>query len=190
VLHFRSSGLEPFSIVPGKGTPLTVTMKRQEPTLWAIPKCGPHEQVRFGQTFLFQRPPGESLAKAQDIDYTRFGVKGKDGGLLDSWFGPTAAEVDASEDFYLNSKSFSERFVDVPGYGIVGIDSRGVSKDGRHWRWVGLKYAMVEGGKSLMGTYWHWPRMGATDMIRYDSATDSEAKEFDLIIDSACLKSE
>jgi hypothetical protein len=72
----------------------------------------------------------------------------------------------------LKSESFSERFVEVSGFGLVGIDARGTSKDGRHWRWLGLQYAFGEGGKSLVGSFMHWPRMTATDMIRYDNATD------------------
>jgi len=189
VLHFRRSGLQPFSLVNGKHRPLTVVMKSQQPTVWAIPACGPQESLRFGQTFLFLRPAGEPLAKDRDVDYTRFGVKGREGGWLDSWFGPTAGSIDASEELYVKSESFSERFVEVSGFGLVGIDARGISKNGRHWRWVGLQYAIGEDGKSLVGTVWHWPRMGATDMIRYDNVTGDEANEFNKIIDSVCLKS-
>ncbi len=190
VLHFRRIGLQPFSLAIARDMPITVVMKSQQPTIWAIPACGPKEPLRFGQTFLFLRPTGEPLGEGQDIDYTRFGVKGRDGGRLDSWFGPTAASVDASEELYVKSESFSERFIEMPGFGLVGIDSRGISKNGRRWRWVGLQYASGENGKSLVGTLWHWPRMIATDMIRYENATVDEAREFDHIIDSVCLKSQ
>jgi hypothetical protein len=188
VLHFRRSGLQPLSLVIGKNVPLAVVMKNQQPTLWTISACGPKDPLRFGQTFLFLRPTEESLAGGHDIDYTRFGVKRPGGASLDSWFGPTAADVDASEDFYLKSESFSERFVEVSGFGLVGIDARGKSKDGRHWRWVGLHYAFGKDRKSLIGSVWHWPRMVATDMIRYDNATDNEANEFNKIVDSVCLR--
>ncbi len=188
-MHFRRSGLQPFSLIVGNDRPVTVVMKSQQPTVWSIPACGPKEPRRFGQTFLFLRRAGEPLARGQDVDYTRFGAKGRDGGWLDAWFGPTAASVDASEEFYLKSESFSERFVEVSGFGLVGIDARGSSRDGRRWRWVGLQYAFGEGGKSLVGSFRHWPRMTATDMIRYDNATDAEANEFNKIIDSVCLKS-
>jgi hypothetical protein len=189
VLHFRRSGLEPLSLANEKEMPLRVVMKSQQPTAWVIPACGPKEQTRFGQTFLFLRPTGEPLAEGHDVDYTRFGVKGRHGGLLDSWFGPTAASVDASEELYAKSESFSERFVEVAGFGLVGIDARGKFKNGKQWRWVGLIYANGSDGKSLAGTRRHWPRMGATDMIRYQDATVDEASDFDQIIDSVCHKS-
>jgi hypothetical protein len=191
VLHFRRNGLQPVSLIVEKDMLPTVVMKNQEPTAWAIPVCGPKEPPRFGQTFLFLRPAGQPLARGQDIDYTRFGAKGHDRGWLDSWFGATASSVDASEEFFLKSVSFSERFVEVPGFGLVGIDARGISKDGKHWRWVGLRYALGEGHKSLMGTdpYWRWPRQGATDMVRYDNASEEEATQFDKTIDSACVRS-
>jgi hypothetical protein len=189
VLHFRRSGLQPFSLVIGKDRLLRVVMKNQQPTIWSIPTCGSKEPLRFGQTFLFLRQAGEPLAKGQDDDYTRFEVKGRDGGGLDSWFGPTASTVDASEEFFVESESFSERFVEVSGFGLVGIDAQGLSTSGKHWRWLGLQYAIDQSGKSLVGPVWHWPRMTATDMIRYDNATDAEATEFNKIIDSACLQS-
>ena len=98
VLHFRRSGLEPFSLVNEKEMPLRVVMKSQQPTVWVIPACGPKEPTRFGQTFLFLRPTEEPLTEGHDVDYTRFGLRGRQGGLLDSWFGPTAGSVDASEE--------------------------------------------------------------------------------------------
>jgi hypothetical protein len=189
VLHFRRSDLEPFSLVIGNDRSHTVVMRSQQLTVWAIPACGPKESLRFGQTFLFVRPAWEALAKGQDVDYTRFMAKGHNGGWLDSWFGPTASSVDASEELYALSKSFSERFVEVSGVGLVGIDARGILKNGKHWRWVGLSDAIGADGKSLLGTKLHWPRMGATDMIRYQDATVDEASDFDQIIDSVCHNS-
>jgi hypothetical protein len=190
VVHFRRLGLEPFSMVNEKAMPPALVMKDQQSTIWELKRCGPESHSRFGEEFLFQRPAGASLLKGGDVDYTRFGMKGSDGGWLDSWFGSTAGEVDASEELYLKSKSFSERFVDVPNFGIVGIDARGVSANGRHWRWLGLDYAPgIDNGKSLLGRHpaRHWPRMEATNMIRYEDATEREARDFDDVIDSVCL---
>lgn len=189
VLHFRQNGLEPFSVAAREKMPIKVVLKDQGPTLWAIPICGPERQSRFGWTFQFQRPAGKPLAEGHDVDYTRFALKGKDGGWLDAWFGETAGSVDPEEKLYLESKSFSERFVNVPSFGIVGIDTRGVSTNGRHWRWVGLNYAPGTDGKTLLGRHpsWHWPLLMATHMIRYENATESEASEFDKIVDSVCL---
>jgi hypothetical protein len=164
-------------------------MKSQQSTVWLIPACGPKESTRFGWTFLFARPSGEPLAEGHDVDYTRFVIKGRQGALLDSWFGPTAGSVDASEELYLKSESFSERFVEVAGFGLVGIDVTGKFGNGKRWRWLGLIYAQGADGKSLAGTRWHWPLLGATDMIRYQDATVDEANDFDQIIDTVCLKS-
>jgi hypothetical protein len=189
VLHFRRSGLEPFSLVMNRGMPHTVVLHTQQSTAWVIPACGPQEPMRFGQTFVFLRPTGEPLAEGHDVDYTRFGVKGRHGDWLDSWFGGTAASVDASEELYAKSESFSERFVEVAGFGLVGIDAKGKYRNGKRWRWVGLISANGADGKSLAGTRWHWSRMGATDMIRYQDATVDEASDFDQIIDSVCHKS-
>jgi hypothetical protein len=96
--------------------------------------------------------------------------------------------MDASEDLYVNSESFSERFVEVPGFGIVGVDAQGILKNGKRWRWLGLNFAPGEGRKSLLGTYRRWPRTIATDMVRYQNATNTEANEFNKILDSVCLK--
>jgi hypothetical protein len=189
VLHFRRSGLEPLSLVIKKGMPHTVVLHSQQSTVWVIPACGPQEPTRFGQSFLFLRPTGESLAEGHDVDYTRFGVKGSQGNWLDAWFGPTAGSVDASEELYVKSESFSERFVEVSGFGLVGIDARGTFKNGKHWRWVGLNYARGVDRKSLVGTKWHWSRMGATDMIRYQDVIVDETMGFDRIINSVCHKS-
>jgi hypothetical protein len=188
VLHFRRTGFQPSTLRLYKNTPLTMVMRADEASTWAIPVCSATEPLRFGQTFLFLRSTGESLAKGGDIDYSRFGVKGQDGALLDSWFGPTAASMDASEDLYVKSESFSERFVEVSGFGIVGIDAQGTLKNGRRWRWLGLNFSPGEGRKSLLGTAWRWPRTIATDMIRYQDATNSEASEFNKILGSVCLK--
>jgi hypothetical protein len=190
VVHFRRLGLEPFSIVNAKAMPLAVVMKDQQSTIWELKRCGPERQSRFDGEFLFQRPAGAPLSTGRDVDYIRFGMKGSDGGWLDSWFGSMAGDVDASEEIYVKSKSFSERFVDVPNFGIVGIDARGLSTNGRHWRWLGLNYAPgVDNGKSLLGRHpaWHWPRMIANNMIRYENTTESEARDFDAVIDSVCL---
>jgi hypothetical protein len=166
-------------------------MKDQQSTLWELRVCGLENQSRFGWEFQFQRPAGTSLANSRDADYVRFGTEGKDGEWLDSWFGATAASVDASEKLYLESKLFSERFVALPDFGIVGIDSRGVSTNGRHWRWLGLNYAReVNNGKSLLGRHpeWRWPLMIATHMIHYENATDTEASELRKYIRPAAQK--
>jgi hypothetical protein len=133
---------------------------------------------------LFLHSTRESLANAGDVDYSRFGVKGQDGAWLDSWFGPTAASIDASEDLCVKSESFLERFVEVSGFGIVGIVAQGILKNGK--RWLGLNFAPGE-GKSLLGTDWRWPRTIATEMIRYENATDTGANEFNKILDSVDL---
>jgi hypothetical protein len=71
VLHFRRSGLEPFTLAHVKAMPLRVVMKSQQPTAWVIPACGPQEPTRFGQTFLFLRPTEKPLAEGHDVNGVR-----------------------------------------------------------------------------------------------------------------------
>jgi hypothetical protein len=193
VLHFRRDDLAPISLRVRRASPTKVVMRGQEASIRDIPLCRETVESRFGWHFRFAPPNTGELLKSRDVDYERYGLKGQDGGTLDSWFGMTASSVDAETSLYVHSATFSEWFVRAPRMGVIGIDTNGVDKNGSHWRWLGIQpnpkansnYRLTH--KTLDR---HWRLMIATDQIGYTNASERDQKKFDEIINSACVTPE
>lgn len=82
------------------------------------------------------------------------------------WSGPAIYAWHAGlplESLLTESRNFEVRGWEFGN--IVGLDIAGVSKDGRHWRWIGAPIA---------------------DAIGYEDATPDEAAFFDGVLQSIC----
>jgi hypothetical protein len=193
VLHFRRDDLAPISLRVRRPSPTKVVMTDQEASTRDIPLCKDSVGSRYGWHLRFAPPNTGERLKSRDVDYERYGLKGQDGGTLDSWFGMTASSVDAETSLYVHSATFSERFVRVPGIGVIGIDANGVDKNGSHWRWLGIQpYPPANGSYRLTHKRLdrHWRLMIASDQIGYANASERDQKKFDEIINSACVTPE
>jgi len=151
-----------------------------------IPACTNSHEPRFGWELRFRPSPQHPIRETRDVDYEAYGFRTKSGATLESWFGPTAAEVDASEERFVKSTTFFERFVTDPNGHVIGIDARGIYRNGKRWRWFGVLPGSVDLAVSALDNHPTWPRLIATNAIGYDEATDREIREFESILDSVC----
>lgn len=194
VLYFRHPGYGPVSIVVGeKSAGLKVVMEESAKTNWAIPVCSgeKEEGSRVGYRFKFLLPEGATVGKSKDIDYTRYVVSyGNPEHVLVIWFGGNAVGFEAREKTLVNSVSFSERYVELSGFGAVGIDSQGGLPTGNRWRSIGCSEDAFAGeGKSFMEKeiFWDFPRQSGA-LAEFEDVSPQEAAYFNQIINSVCVE--
>jgi hypothetical protein len=185
IVHLRRFDLKPLSLRVSGIRTLNATMKSNDSPM-VVPSCEGQGASRFGDFLRFRPSPTHSIKSVRDVDYQTYGFRSSDGGSLESWFGPTAANVDAFKDRYVRSKEFSERAVVVPAMGVVGIDASGMYFNGRRWRWVGTNPKIPKAPSLSDEPAFDWHLSIATDGIGYDDASADDQKEFDAVIDSAC----
>ena len=152
VLYFRRAGYGPVSIVVGeKPAGLKIVTEESAKTNWAIPVCSgeKEEGTRVGYRFKFLLPEGARVGKSKDIDYIRYAVSYRNPEhVLAIWFGGNTVDFEAPDETLVKSVSSSERYVEMPGFGAVGIDSQGEFRTNNRWRRVGFSEdAFAEKGR-------------------------------------------
>jgi hypothetical protein len=187
VIHFRRIDLKPLSLRTEGAHTLNAIMKPNESPM-TILACEEHGTGRFGNFLRFKPSPTHGIHSGRDVDYESYGFRVEDGGALESWFGPTAANIDAFKERYIHSKKFSERAVFVPTLGVVGIDASGTYFNGRRWRWVGTDPYIPKAAASTDKPAFTWHLSISTNGVGYDNASVDDQKEFDTVIDSACAR--
>jgi hypothetical protein len=184
ILHFRRIDLRPMSLrVVGNSAISAIMVPNESPMV--IPMCEGSTAGRFGAFLQFTPSPDHPIRSGRDVDYKSYGFE-TDGGSLESWFGPTASNIDTFEERYVKSKVFSERAVLAPGLGVIGIDASGVYPNGQTWRWVGTNPDLAEDISSASSPRLEWHLSVATNGIGYNNASGNDQKIFDAVIDSAC----
>lgn len=123
---------------------------------------------QIGGRVLFAVPKSgfQILGGKWDVDYVRYVIKPKDGNsFLALWFGPYAISLEPTDEQFLDSVDFAQRYVTLPVVGVAGEDSYGHLSEGGNWRHMAI--ATVGGAV-------------------YDKASAKEAALYDQIINSAC----
>jgi hypothetical protein len=106
------------------------------------------------------------LGGKRDVDYVRYVIKPSEGNsFLELWFGPYAISLEPSDEQFLDSADFAQRYVTLPGVGVAGEDSYGHLSEVGNWRHMAI--ATVGGAI-------------------YDKASVKEAALYDQIINTAC----
>jgi hypothetical protein len=189
IIHLRRIDLRPMSLqIVGTRALITTMAPSKSPLI--IPMCERQTGSQFGGFLRFTPSPAHRIQSARDVDYDSYGFQSADGGSLESWFGPTAANVDTFKDRYVRSKQFAERAIFVPSLGVIGIDASGTYLDGRRWRWVGTDPEIPKAASSFEHPAFRWHLSVATNGIGYDNASAEDQKVFDAVIDSACTRND
>jgi hypothetical protein len=187
ILHFRRIDLKPLSLRTEGARTLNATMKPNESPM-IVPACEEHGIGRFGDFLRFKPSPKRLTQSIRDVDYESYRFRAEDGGSLESWFGPTAANIDAFKERYIKSREFSERAVFVPTLAVIGIDASGTYFNGRRWRWIGTDPHIPKAAASTEKPPFTWHLSISTNGIGYNNASVDDQKEFDTVIDSACVR--
>jgi hypothetical protein len=171
VLHFRKSGWAPLTVVAVPGRPIIATMSIRN-DVRRIPSCGQvsagSKGVGWGKYGLHFDVPknGVDLRGGKpDVDYVRYVVASrKRNSFLQLWFGPYSLHQQPDDRFFADSENFSQRDI-VNSEGLaIGLESRGVFKNGQAW---------------------HWTVIGS-EGANYDGARPEDVQLFDRIVDSVC----
>ncbi len=171
VISFKLQGHQPLSIIlEPKTDSLNVILEEVSEDSWVIPACSEKENKQKRKDFLYPLMfliPGDAKIKSiNDIDYseTFIGYKGKDKPewlkIMDGSFASSGRPLDR---LFLASKQFNTKMVKLEDR--EWVDYRGITIDGKHWRWF-----------------------GGISFVSYETPSDEAAEYFDKIIDSACWR--
>ena len=155
-------------------------------TFLQIPTCAADSTTRdLGGVVRFTLPADVKVPADTGKEFSAYSIPSESGDSdLRISLGPLAGYMDPAEHSYRKFVSFRERFV-VDEHGkVIGMDTRGVTPDGKRWRWVGFD-------PSLGGV---WPVFHDTEiyivtpgLAGYENATEQDSKFFDQIVDNACI---
>ena len=174
-------------IAPTENAALDISLEDGSASEWKVPlcrdvwkakpPCGTGLTARLhaivGDEMLFTLPcDAEQVETYRDIDYHGEIVSFKKNGrtyYLRTMSGAICCSGHPLAEQYLNSRSVDERGgqIKLDQRRIDGLDSRGVSKDGTHWRWVG-------------------PLVG--EFAEYKGVDADAMKYFDAILDGFCFQ--
>lgn len=164
-LYFLKENFTPVVRVLQKDqTAYEVSLEEQSATLHKIPTCDSLRRKFQFANLGFPNLPDIKITESSDIDYMFLSLSPRKAAKsrMEFWWGPNAIAPLPKPEWFLVSTEFSQR--NWMGVQQSGIDFRGTTKDGRHWRFV--------------TTGW-----GA---IFYESAPSDEAVIFDKILDERC----
>jgi hypothetical protein len=103
-----------------------------------------------------------------DVDYIRDTLQRKStSAFMSFWAGPLAFGPDPPKDLVEKSSSFSKRELHTEDGSTLGMESAGVTADGRHWRWTFIASEGLHG-------------------LEYTVVSSDDAEFFDRVIDSLC----
>jgi hypothetical protein len=158
---------EPLVAVITGTEPLKLTLLDHAGRRWLIPSC-PTERANYAGwgPLRFDFPKDGSTHRSTDIDYERVAVvHGAPPERLQVWSGLSVSHGFPESPAWLRENAkLSAR--SVAFHGMVGLDFRVESSDGRVSRWLGM----------------------ATNFATYEFVSSENAKLFDSIIATACSK--
>lgn len=187
-VFFRAEGFRPLTrLAETKNAVLNVALEDAAASEWRVPSCGDVWKTRpvcgqglsvrlpstIGYKMEFTLPCGTAKPGAYaDADYGGETVAYKEGGkeyTLSTLTGPLCCSGGPGADYYMNSRSWSERsWAFYPRQSpFEGLDARGVSKDGTYWR--------------LVNSDWQ-------EQAGYEGVSEAAAKYFDTILDTMCVQ--
>lgn len=153
-------------ILPLSATTIQVVMEEAATTLWKVPLCkSTSDEIRTGVAFKLIVPDGVLVKKILrfDLDTYVYGYQRSDGKFdsMSNWQDSTSSHPE--EHILLDAEQFTER-VWIGGERF-GYDVRGVSRDGKFWRFVSYRWGAIS---------------------YYDNSPEA-AKAFDKMIDGMCF---
>ncbi len=166
VISVRVPGYRPRTVVVGDATEINFRLEREVERDAA---CSPQRFMNFIAGLMRFRIGREVDEKGTyaDVDYSgrvlEFQASDKKY-YARTMSGPMCCSGRPVDQTYINSASFSERL--WRSGEIVGLDARGISRDGTRWRWMG-------------------PLVG--EMFEYAGASEEAARVFDAVMDSMCV---
>jgi hypothetical protein len=171
VYFFQLKEYQPVTVVLGADqNELEVRMEDAQGKTWAVPNCNGEAGDRsVGSSLKFVIPKRSKIRTTTDVDYGIHWVNyphGEKRDWLALWSGPTVSNGHPLVERFTDSEEFQERAFALSD-GREGVDSRGLSKTGRRWRWTGFFGQFAE----------------------YHDVSTAAAMYFDAIIDSMCLES-
>jgi hypothetical protein len=175
VTFFRVQGYKPEIRISESSRPMEVVLQDGIESERPVDKCGPLKRGyrSFGSSLRIAVPRSARIKRTvgDDTWEDQISIGENPGAQLMVWEGPgnyNPAPILYSrfpnEDWILNSSTYSERTIVNQG-NIVGIDTSGVTKAGKRWRWVEVQLGV----------------------IYYQNATDGAAEILDQILSSACV---
>lgn len=163
VIHFYKEGVLPLTIVlTPQELVLRVVMKSDTEANWRLPACSgkPRSGKALGYAVKIIIPKRTKVSKARSTDYTAYAVLYPgEPSEMELWWGPLVGGSD-DDQLFIDSASFSERWIWPPG-----IDSEGILKDGKHWRTVDVT---------------------GIGLFHYERVSQAAASYYDQIINSGC----
>ena len=168
LVRVENPGFRPVAlpVTPG-GTPIRITLENSQQSDWIVPACEQGKSVtRIGFGALFVLPPTMESEIVDTRSWTSYLVFPSGSSGPEAVFFISKAGVHGVDRRRIVDSSRSEhRWIKDSRGTVLGIDSRGQSVDGAHWR--GTYFAGVDVTYQL--------RLGQTPAV------------FDGIIDSACI---
>ena len=171
-LIFDKKGYIPKVVVlDATNTNLNITLEEEKQTAnWEIPNCSNTKPKRtriIGEYLKLTIPKTMKYKSGFDVDYKYFSIgfgKGENKSWLLGGLGNMYAGVYPSAEKLLELKQYSYRRTSV------GMDWRGVTKEGNYWRYFGAV--------SFFETY------------HYETKSQEAAEIFDKILDEICYQPE
>jgi hypothetical protein len=174
ILHFYKEGTELKTVVVSDAAAeVHITLEPPSDSMIA-PKCKDvPKRIRriswgkYGAHFDVPEQKAKVLGGKPDVDYVMYLIRPvKGGGSLQFWFGPYAMDSEPDDEQFLDSSTFTQRYVVNPKGEPVGEDNWGRSKSGGNWRRTAV---FISGGAT------------------YKDANAQDAALFDQIINSVCV---
>lgn len=150
-------------------TPMQVVSESAGASSWILQECGAKVTKRVGRILLFRLPKHAQHSRVWDVDYGYDRIRyPKSNELLLVYSSVYGGDLKPREDALSSVVQPHHRSIEFGGNsglsGSVGNDYRGVTRQGKNWRWTGA-----------VDTY-----------ATYEVSSSEAAAYFDQIIDSAC----
>ena len=170
IIFLQALGYRPVVLVLNKPiTHINVEMEEASISEFKVPTCllPEHSRDYIGHAFMLRPPQGAITVAGKgsgDLSHTIYYQSAQNSESLVYYWSSTALGI-PDDDWILGAKNFSIHSFRFGQY--FGIDIRGISKDGKHWRFLG-DFGGME--------------------ISYRNASKEAADYFDKIIGSLCLQ--
>lgn len=184
IVHVRHPGFQPVTKLSSQPR-LDFTLQPAENSLQLSVCAAPPSTSAFGGIIRFTPPGSAQVPPNTGTEFAAYSIPSEaSSSYLRIWLGSRAGSMDAAESLYLKSVSFRERFVVDERGKVIGMDTSGITPEGKRWRWVGFNPSLDGAWPNLQDTAVSVVALG---MARYEDATEEDSRFFDGIIDSACL---